>query len=75
MCNTEYQDELINVISECTCTVRQRDRFKHHVLPSYDMSLAQNLNINVAWSATIDYDGNYFPSSDIQPYHYMYIYI
>jgi len=44
ICNTEYQDELIHVISECTCTVRQRDRFKNHVLPSYDMSLAQNLN-------------------------------
>ena len=44
ICSTEYQDELIHVISECTCTVRQRDRFKNHILPSYDMSLAQNLN-------------------------------
>ena len=33
ICNTEYQDELIHVISECTCTVRQRDRFKNHILP------------------------------------------
>ena len=37
ICNTEYQDELIHLISECTCTVRQRDRFKNHILPSYDM--------------------------------------
>jgi len=27
------------------------------------------LGINVAWSATIDYAGNHFPPSDIQPYH------
>jgi len=39
ICNTEYQDELIHVISECTCTVRQRDRFKNHILPSYKKSI------------------------------------
>ena len=53
--NTEYQDELIHVISECTCTVRQRDRFKNHILPSYDMSLAQNLNAvdTYTWGLTL----------------------
>ena len=55
ICNTEYQDELIHVISECTCTVRQRDRFKNHILPSYDMSLAQNLNSvdTYTWALTL----------------------
>ena len=55
VCNTEYQDELIHVISECTCTVRQRDRFKNHILPSYDMSLAQNLNSvdTYTWALTL----------------------
>ena len=55
LCNNEYQDELIHVVSECTCTVRQRDRFKNHILPSYDMSLAQNLNSvdRYTWALTL----------------------
>ena len=44
ICNNEHQDGSIHVISECTCTVRQKDRFENHILRSYDMSLAQNLN-------------------------------
>ena len=55
ICNTEYQDELIHVISEGACTVRQRDRIKTNILPSYDMSLAQNLNSvdTYTWALTL----------------------
>ena len=55
VCHTEYQDELIYVISKCTCTVRQIDRFKNHILPSYDMSLAQNPNSvdTYTWALTL----------------------
>jgi len=29
---TEYQDERIHVISEFTCTLKEREGFKNHIL-------------------------------------------
>ena len=52
---TEYQDELNHVISECNCTMRQRNIFMNRILPSYNMSLAQNLNSvdTYTWALTL----------------------